>query len=353
MDLRDLAWMVRHLDEQVSAVHLFPDGGLVAGGWNGCVRRWDAEGTLQWSASTPDRVMAITPWKDALALTAGLHVVVLDLATGEERWSHPLEGSADLQCVVGDHLLTTSSVYDIEHFDFLESAFWLHDAKGEELHVHRLDERPWDVIEHDGELLFGLGRPRGGLLATKDGRAFEHRPIGEFAVLAMAHDATGPLVLSSVGDLVRINGDNVEGLAHANAMHTGDGRVFLCDEAGTFASIEEGVAWAAPGVPVTAAGVLAGEGGFVAVARWSGTQGHLHLLESDGDVLATFDVARIEAMDAHDQRLAVGMDDGNVVVLDALMLRRRLDQNAPSESGDDEAAAHRAAMLAKLRALRT
>jgi hypothetical protein len=33
MDLRDLAWMVRRLDEPVSAVHLFPDGGLIAGGW--------------------------------------------------------------------------------------------------------------------------------------------------------------------------------------------------------------------------------------------------------------------------------------------------------------------------------
>ena len=94
MDLRDLAWMVRHLDEPVSSVHLLPDGGLIAGGWNGCVKRWDEQGELLWTASTPDRVMAVTPWGDALALTAGLHVVVLDLATGEERWSRPLEGSA-------------------------------------------------------------------------------------------------------------------------------------------------------------------------------------------------------------------------------------------------------------------
>jgi outer membrane protein assembly factor BamB len=353
MDLRDLAWMVRHLDEPVSSVHLFPDGGLIAGGWNGCVKRWDEQGELLWTASTPDRVMAVTPWGDALALTAGLHVVVLNLDTGEERWSRPLEGSADLQCVVGEHLLTTSSVYDIEHFDFLESALWLHDASGEEVHVHRLDERPWDVIEHDGELLFGLGRPRGGLLVTKDGRTFEHRAINDAAVLAMAHDAEGPLVLSSVGDLLRLSGEGMDGMAQADAMHTGAGRLFLSDEAGNFACIEEGVLWAVPGAPITAAGVLAGQNGFVAVARWSGTQGHLHMLEADGEVLATFDVKRVEDMDAHGQRLAVGMDDGNVVVLDAAMLRRRFGQNTPPESGDDDAAAHRAAMLAKLRALRT
>ena len=351
MDLRDLAWMVRHLDEPVSAVHLFPDGGLIAGGWNGCVKRWDEQGELLWSASTPDRVMAVTPWGNALALTAGLHVVVLDLATGEERWSRPLEGSADLQCVIGEHLLTTSSVYDIEHFDFLESAFWLHDASGEEVHVHRLDERPWDVIEHDGELLFGLGRPRGGLLVTNDGRAFEHRAINGVAVLAMAHDADGPLILSSVGDLLRLDGEGMNGMAQADAMHTGAGRLFLSDEAGTFACIDGGVAWSLKGAPVTAAAAVEGDDGFVAVARWTGAQGHLELVETDGTGLATHEVAKIEAMVGEGPRLALGTQAGDVIVLDAPMLRRRMTQDE-METVDDDAAAHRAAMLAKLKALR-
>ena len=308
---------------------------------------------MLWSASTPDRVMAVTPWGNALALTSGLHVVVLDLATGEERWSHPLEGSADLQCVVGDHLLTTSSVYDIEHFDFLESALWLHDAAGEELHVHRLDERPWDVIEHDGELLFGLGRPRGGLLATKDGRTFEHRAINDAAVLAMAHDAEGPLVLSSVGDLLRLSGVSVEGMDQADAMHTGGGRIFLSDEAGGFACIEDGMTWSLKGAPVTAAAAVEGEDGFVAVARWSGAQGHLELVEMDGAGLMTHEVAKIEAMVGEGSRLAMGTQAGDVIVLDAPMLRRRMTQGeGETEAMDDEAAAHRAAMLAKLKALR-
>ena len=354
MDLRDLAWMVRHLDEPVSAVHLFPDGGLIAGGWNGCVKRWDGQGELLWAASTPDRVMAITPWGDALALTSGLHVVVLDLGCGEERWSRPLEGSADLQCVVGEHLLTTSSVYDIEHFDFLESAFWLHDASGEEIHVHRLDERPWDVIEHDGELLFGLGRPRGGLLVTTDGQAFEHRAINDVAVLAMARDAAGPLVLSSVGDLMRLSGEGLDGLAQADAMHTGAGRLFLSDEAGGFACIDGGVAWLLKGAPVTAAAAVEGDDGFVAVARWSGAQGHLDLVETDGNGLVTHEVAKIEAMVGEGQRLAVGTNEGDIIVLDAPMLRRRMAQDeGEAETVDEDAAAHRAAMLAKLQALRS
>ena len=202
------------------------------------------------------------------------------------------------------------------------------------------------------ELLFGLGRPRGGLLATKDGRAFDHRAINDAAVLAMAHDADGPLVLSSVGDLLRLNGEGVEGMAQADAMHTGAGRLFLSDEAGGFACIDGGVAWSLKGAPVTAAAAVEGEDGFVAVARWSGAQGHLEMVEVDGASLVTYEVSKIEAMVAEGSRLAMGTQAGDVIVLDAPMLRRRLARDDEAEAVDEEAAAHRASMLAKLKALR-
>jgi hypothetical protein len=50
-------------------------------------------------------------------------------------------------------------------------------------------------------------------------------------------------------------------------------------------------------------------------------------------------------------RLALGTQAGDVIVLDAPMLRRRMTQDE-METVDDDAAAHRAAMLAKLKALR-
>ena len=57
-------------------------------------------------------------------------------------------------------------------------------------------------------------------------------------------------------------------------------------------------------------------------------------------------------MAAEGSRLAVGTQAGDVIVLDAPMLRRRLARDDEAEAVDDEAAAHRAAMLAKLKALR-
>jgi hypothetical protein len=95
-----------------------------------------------------------------------------------------------------------------------------------------------------------------------------------------------------------------------------------------------------------------GDGGFVAVARWSGAQGHLEMVEMDGTGLATHEVAKIEAMVAEGTRLAMGTQAGDVIVLDAPMLRRRLARDDEAKAVDDEAAAHRAAMLAKLKALR-
>ena len=112
------------------------------------------------------------------------------------------------------------------------------------------------------------------------------------------------------------------------------------------------MAWSLKGAPVTAAAAVEGEDGFVAVARWSGAQGHLELVEVDGAGLVTYEVSKIEAMTAEGSRLAMGTQAGDVIVLDAPMLRRRLARDDEAEAVDDEAAAHRAAMLAKLKALR-
>jgi len=77
------------------------------------------------------------------------------------------------------------------------------------------------------------------------------------------------------------------------------------------------------------------------------------MVEVDGASLVTYEVSKIEAMVAEGARLAMGTQAGDVIVLDAPMLRRRLTQGeGETEAVDDEAAAHRAAMLAKLKALR-
>ena len=82
-----------------------------------------------------------------------------------------MEGSADLLCCHNGQIVATSSVYDIEHGDFMESAVWHFSLDGELIEVTRMDERPWFL--HSGEnLTLALGRPKCGLLV--DG---EHREL--------------------------------------------------------------------------------------------------------------------------------------------------------------------------------
>ncbi len=355
MDLHALAWMVRDAGQPVGCVRLLDDHRVIAGGWDGDVRCWDAEGNLLWSAPTPDRVSAITPWGNTVALTSGLHVVVLDLATGETHWSRPLEGSADLQCVLGDRLLTTSSVYDIEHSDFLESAVWLHDRDGNEVHVERLDERPWALALKASEVVLGLGRPRGGLLATTNGRTFEHQPLGHDApVLAMAGTGEGLHVLLADGTLLHNDQVVAHDLPEAAGLLVLGSALVLHGEQGHVLHLSE-PAWTVPGHVLTAAGAL---GDHFVLARLGPTSSSLHLHAKDGTERLQVASSRVHSMHGDGARLVLGTEGGDVVVLEAGMVERRLaDAGAEADSNaeeveDAEAETRRQAMRARLRALR-
>ena len=174
MDLKGAAWMVRSLDQSVSMVHLAPSNDVFAGGWDGRLACWDAEGNSVWTVQTPDRISALALGETLVVVASGLHVVALDRATGEEQWSVALEGSADDVRWWQGEVVAVSSVYDIEHNDFIESAIWRFTAEGEPVWVERMDERPWAVIERGDALLAGLGRPRCGYLDISTSPPFEH-----------------------------------------------------------------------------------------------------------------------------------------------------------------------------------
>ncbi|MGB2507671.1 MAG: PQQ-binding-like beta-propeller repeat protein, partial [Candidatus Poseidoniaceae archaeon] len=174
MDLNGATWMVRQLEQPVSMVHLDEHHGVFAGGWDGRVTHWDEAGEHVWTAQTNDRISALALSEDVAVVASGLHIVALDRATGEERWSMALEGSADAVVWWQGDVVAVSSVYDIEHNDFIESAIWRFSPDGDLQWVERMDERPWTLIEVDDRLLAGLGRPRCGHLDVSSTPPFNH-----------------------------------------------------------------------------------------------------------------------------------------------------------------------------------
>ena len=154
--------MIRSLEQSVASVSFDEQNNLVAGGWDGQIRKWNSDGDLLWSENLPDRITEIIFHNDQIILTSGLHIVNLNGETGQINWQHPLEGSADSAIVEGDEIYVTSSVYDIEHNDFLESAIWKYTLEGEQKWVTKMNERPWFIMSHHSKVLVGLGRPMSG-----------------------------------------------------------------------------------------------------------------------------------------------------------------------------------------------
>ena len=117
--------MVRDLGERPSSLHLAA-GYLLAGGWDGRLTCWHLEGEMKWSVQLPDRIQEMTHRDGEIYLTSGLFVMRISSADGSVDWQVMTEGSADsiLFDSGNGHIHVTSSVYDVEHGDFMESACW-------------------------------------------------------------------------------------------------------------------------------------------------------------------------------------------------------------------------------------
>ena len=124
MDLLATTWMTRSLEEPVASVAIENDGSVVAGGWNGALKRWDPKGELLWKTVLNDRVNDLMFHGNHLIATAGLHLVCVDLESCTTQWSHALAVSANAIHTRPGLVYATPSVYDIDSNTFIGSAFW-------------------------------------------------------------------------------------------------------------------------------------------------------------------------------------------------------------------------------------
>ena len=355
MDLKAAAWMVRSLNQSVSSVQLTQEGDILAGGWDGALALWDAEGTLIWRVDIGDRISALALNTTTVMATSGLSIVALNRQDGTVQWSRPLEGSADEVLWWNGDVLAVSSVYDIEHNDFLESAIWCFSSDGEQRWVQRMDERPWTVFQAEGTVLAGLGRPRCGWLDIGSPPPFPHETTTSPITCGTAGRTQGLFgladgtVSSSNGALLSAESDGlawVSCLASGYAATTEGGAMTVRDSRGA----EQ---WHDNGAPVHAqreGPMVDGARGFW-VARSNGQGSTLTVHEGlTGQVLATLELDRVRSMSATEERLALGCDDGTVLVWEQGLLARRFAQGG---SGQNEPEDERASALkAKLRALR-
>jgi len=354
MDLFASAWMTRSLGESVSALHLEQDGGIFAGGWNGCLKHWDAEGELLWSAILPDRITVLAIYGDSVFATAGLHVVCLELATGNQRWTHALEGSADYLYVFQEHLYAISSVYDIEHNDFLESAVWNFSFDGTMNWIQRMDERPWTILEFQEKLWFGLGRPKCGFSTIDSKGETIHTssdtdsPItcGSTTASAMLFGHANGVVSNQKGGVVFSEQSAIE-LLYA----TPEGYVVALEDGTLLSRKGKAEVWSSKGGTVTVQTVGFSFQGHRThwAGRWSGSQGNIEIRNIDsGEILMTTPSDRCESIASDSTRLALGFENGQIRLWEAGMFERRMLNGHVTEEKDER----KSALQEKLSALR-
>ena len=355
MDLKAATWMVRNLEQPVSMVHLTAEHDVFAGGWDGQLTRWDGEGNHLWSTPTNDRISGIALSGDAVAVASGLHVVVLSYQSGEVLWSAALEGSADeVRWWQGD-LVAVSSVYDIEHNDFIESAVWRFSSTGELRWVERMDERPWTLVASDERLFAGLGRPRCGRLDITSAPPFEHiKPTTSSPTTCGTSGRTQGLFGQTDGTVVNHKGA---------ILSTEDGAVehLTCMVKGYVATTDDGTAvgrtddgkvcWSSKGTPISVQTEAMEHDGasLLWLARDEGVSSIVNVWATNkGGKLASGSFAKVRAMHGTHERMVLGCEDGSVMVWDREMLHRRMESTAPSQDTDERTSA----LQAKLRALR-
>jgi hypothetical protein len=355
MDILGHTWMQRQLGQAVSCVFLTKNNGVIAGGWDGALRHWDAEGSQFWDILTSSRVSTILEHDDMFVVTSGLEVVAVSKNDGHIMWVTALEGSADGLLQFDDCIIATSSTYDIEHNDFIESAIWKISFEGDVEWVHRMDERPWYGYIEGRYAHFGLGRPRCGLLSISlDSQATSHTPftIDSPVMCGNTHGkehmfglASGHVVTEKT--IIHQAQTGVEFLSTSHAgfllgLENGDCRSFnqVGDEQ-----------WQLSGQSIS--GLLSAwassSSGYVWIARKRLDDGELVVVdEKNGDIIATSNTSRVHSMVSNDERLCIGFEDGQVIVWEREMFNRRQNQESQNEEIDPE----KEALRARLRALR-
>ena len=331
--------MIRDLGQSVSAIDI-EDNSVIAGGWDGLLKEWNGDGDLIWSAQCQDRIEAILRIDDKVVVTSGLHISCI--IQGEEIWSNALEGSADMLAFFNGNIVATSSVYDIEHGDFMESAVWQFSLDGDLVEVEKMDERPW-FIDAESDLILGLGRPKCGVLINgKHTELATESPVtcGLFARKGILFGHADGTISSPEGTMVCKESESIESISS-----TEHGFVLALENGILVAKSEDGnELWSDKGHQITTQCV-----GFEDLhwcGRWDGLNGYIEVRNNEGKLITSAKSSRPRVSNSTKNRIGIGFDDGQILIWENELFNRRSREGIPEQNS------RKSALAAKLRSLR-
>ena len=354
MNMTGACWMRRTLSEPVSALSIDSQNNIIAGGWNGRLTKWDASGDEIWTIQLPDRIGCIEINDDFVYATAGLHLAAVKSLSGEVQWQHALEGSADIVEANGGFVYAVSSVYDIEHNDFIDSAIWCYDISGNQIWETHIAERPWTLNIHNEALYLGLGRPKMGYAkVSADGELNHYSLESDSPVTSAVLTESGVLFGHANGDLTSLDGQKFSGsgesigqiclTSNQNVIFSDNQQVVQLGE--NFSELSRLTVG-----PITAlsTGIYVAGKQTLWVGIQDGNSGMLNVTSlTDNKDIASMRVGKINTIISNSKRVVVGDEFGEVYVWEEDLFNRRV-----SSEQSDEDDARRQTMRNRLNTLR-
>ena len=354
MNMIGACWMRRSLGEPVSALLIGSNNEIIVGGWNGVLTKWSAEGDELWSTKLPDRIGGISITENGIYVCAGLHLVAVDSNSGTLLWQHALEGSADEVTTFNGLIYATSSVYDIEHNDFIDSAIWCFDSEGKKVWETHMDERPWTMITSNDRIILGLGRPKmGAAIVDEDGNLTHVTLDSESPVTTGIDSFNGVIFGHANGDLTTTSGKTRAGLgASISTICAVDGKYFTISHDNEVITLNSNFEqeWAKNLGPISTIsnGIVVDEKATIWAGIQDGINGLLKVFcQEEGELISSMSCGKITSINSNGKRIAVGDEKGELFVWQDEMFNRRLVSDESNE--DDE---RRQSMRERLKALR-
>ena len=355
MNMANACWMRRSLDEPVSALSIGPYQHIIVGGWNGRLTMWSNDGDELWSVHLPDRIGCIVTDGASIFATAGLHLCAINSEDGIITWQHALEGSADQVTVIDKLIFATSSVYDIEHNDFIDSAVWCFDEFGNKLWEKHIAERPWALVNDSRKLFLGLGRPRTGVVEVATTGEMKHSPLPSTSpVTTGVETAGGPLFGHANGDLTTLQ-DRVfdgDGSSISSVSCGSDNSITLCcNNKLSHLAADFSPVWEVELSSITALsrGLIIGGHETIWLGHARGTEYELRVIsQQSGEQISAMSCGKLTSIISDDNRVIAGDENGEIYVWERGMFNRRL-ADLSSELEQDE---KRVLMRDKLNKLR-
>ena len=336
--LEGCASLIRNIGGSCTLLNL-RDGYIIAGTNNGKISCWRvSDGSNVWKREFDGPCNGSDTSGPCIYITESNKVHSIDLADGRVNWTVELEGSVDLISADEANVWATSSVYNFEIQDFSEGAICQIDLNGNRIGTWPTEGRAWSLSNVKGAAYLGLSRPRCGYCMISDKR-IEYFPLGHTSPVTIGdgNDVNGVIFGHSDGGASQlVNGEAYTFSARgssATAIHSSDGWVIGLEN-GEIHRIGNLGSWKSKlggQIEEFSIGPSLGESNVLWASSWGDTSEISVLDVASGDVILKIEHSgRVSHMCGSQKVICFGDTNGNLLILEAEVFRRRLQEFRPS-----------------------